>query len=84
MNVEKIGDLIAQKKVPQLVDVRDESTDKVRVVLELKIPPSARRVGVCEGCDVHRPHACVQRGEASAGAQIVTVQLPDLFNAVLY
>ena len=35
--VEKIGDLIAQKKVPQLVDVRDESTDKVRVVLELKI-----------------------------------------------
>jgi DNA gyrase subunit A len=36
--VEKIGFLIAKKKVPQLVDVRDESTDEVRVVLVLKIP----------------------------------------------
>ena len=33
--VEKIADLIVNKKIPQLVDVRDESTDKVRVVLEL-------------------------------------------------
>jgi len=33
--VEKIADLILEKKVPQLSDVRDESTDKVRVVLEL-------------------------------------------------
>ncbi|NLF25618.1 MAG: DNA topoisomerase IV subunit A [Deltaproteobacteria bacterium] len=33
--VEKIAGLIIDKKVPQLVDVRDESTDKVRVVLEL-------------------------------------------------
>jgi len=33
--VEKIGSLIIDKKVPQLVDVRDESTDIVRVVLEL-------------------------------------------------
>lgn len=33
--VEKIGDLILGKKVPQLTDVRDESTDEVRVVLEL-------------------------------------------------
>lgn len=33
--VSKIADLIIEKKVPQLTDVRDESTDEVRVVLEL-------------------------------------------------
>jgi DNA gyrase subunit A len=33
--VEKIGNLILERKVPQLSDVRDESTDEVRVVLEL-------------------------------------------------
>ena len=33
--IEKIADLIIAKKVPQLVDVRDESTDEVRIVLEL-------------------------------------------------
>lgn len=34
--VEKIAGLIVNRKVPQLVDVRDESTDQVRIVLELK------------------------------------------------
>ena len=34
--VERIGELIMNRKVPQLVDVRDESTDDVRIVLELK------------------------------------------------
>ncbi len=34
--VEEIGDLVVQKKLPQIVDVRDESTDIVRVVLELR------------------------------------------------
>jgi len=33
--VEKIADFIVARKVPQLVDVRDESTDDVRIVLEL-------------------------------------------------
>ncbi|RMD85102.1 MAG: DNA topoisomerase 4 subunit A [Candidatus Dadabacteria bacterium] len=33
--VEKIAQSIIAKKVPQLVDVRDESTDEVRIVLEL-------------------------------------------------
>ena len=33
--VERIANLIIEKKVPQLVDVRDESTEEVRVVLEL-------------------------------------------------
>ncbi len=33
--VEKIANLIIDRKVPQLQDVRDESTDQVRVVLEL-------------------------------------------------
>lgn len=34
--VEKIADHIAAERVPQLSDIRDESTDDVRVVLELK------------------------------------------------
>jgi DNA gyrase subunit A len=34
--VEKIAELIIKKKVPQLLDIRDESTEVVRVVLELK------------------------------------------------
>lgn len=33
--VERIADLIIGRKVPQLVDVRDESTDEVRIVMEL-------------------------------------------------
>ena len=33
--VEKIANLIIEKKVPQLTDVRDESTDIVRIVIEL-------------------------------------------------
>ncbi|MFM1847592.1 MAG: hypothetical protein RL417_1066, partial [Pseudomonadota bacterium] len=33
--VEKIASLIIERKVPQLTDVRDESTDQVRIVLEL-------------------------------------------------
>lgn len=33
--VEKIANLIIEKKVPQITDVRDESTDDVRVVIEL-------------------------------------------------
>lgn len=33
--VERIAGLIVDRKLPQLVDVRDESTDEVRVVLEL-------------------------------------------------
>ncbi len=38
--IEKIADLIADKKLPILQDVRDESTDVVRIVLE----PRARTV----------------------------------------
>jgi DNA gyrase subunit A len=34
--VERIAEVIIGKKLPLLVDVRDESTDDVRVVLELK------------------------------------------------
>lgn len=33
--VERIAGLIVDRKLPQLVDVRDESTDDVRIVLEL-------------------------------------------------
>jgi len=34
--VERIAEVIVGKKLPMLADVRDESTDEVRVVLELK------------------------------------------------
>src|SRR5213594_3428668 len=34
--VEKIADLVGGRKIPQVTDVRDESTDEVRIVLELK------------------------------------------------
>ncbi|RME76876.1 MAG: DNA topoisomerase 4 subunit A [Planctomycetota bacterium] len=34
--VEKIGEQIAARRVPQALDVRDESTDEVRVVIDLK------------------------------------------------
>lgn len=33
--VERIANLIIERKVPQFTDVRDESTDEVRIVLEL-------------------------------------------------
>ena len=34
--IEKIADHIAKGKVPQITDIRDESTEDVRIVLELK------------------------------------------------
>ncbi len=34
--IEKIAQLILARKVPQIVDIRDESTDDVRIVMELK------------------------------------------------
>ncbi|MFT4975666.1 MAG: DNA gyrase subunit A [Myxococcota bacterium] len=34
--IEKIGDLIASRRVPQLQDIRDESTDDVRIVMVLR------------------------------------------------
>src|SRR5215813_3601379 len=34
--VEKIADVVRERKLPYLVDVRDESTDDVRIVLEIK------------------------------------------------
>ena len=34
--VEKIGEIIRERKLPQLVDVLDESTTDVRIVLEIK------------------------------------------------
>ncbi|HMV66301.1 MAG TPA: DNA topoisomerase 4 subunit A [Myxococcota bacterium] len=34
--IERIGADVEEKKLPQVVDLRDESTDDVRVVLELK------------------------------------------------
>lgn len=39
--IEKIAEHIASEKVPQIVDIRDESTDDVRIVLELRRGASA-------------------------------------------
>jgi DNA gyrase subunit A len=38
--VEQIAELIVSRKIPQVTDVRDESTDDVRIVLELKAEAS--------------------------------------------
>ncbi|MEQ1508032.1 MAG: DNA topoisomerase (ATP-hydrolyzing), partial [Myxococcota bacterium] len=38
--VETIGEHVRAKRLPQVVDVRDESTDQVRIVLELKADAS--------------------------------------------
>jgi DNA gyrase subunit A len=34
--IERIGEAVRTRKLPQVIDVRDESTDDVRVVLDLK------------------------------------------------
>jgi len=34
--VEKMGGLIAAKKLPQLIDIRDESTDVIRIVMDIR------------------------------------------------
>ena len=39
--VAKIGDLVRERKLPLLLDVRDESTKEVRIVLEIKKDASA-------------------------------------------
>lgn len=39
--VEQIAGLVTERRLPQLVDVRDESTDRVRIVLELRSGASA-------------------------------------------
>ncbi len=42
--VQKFGDLVRERKLTPLVDVRDESTKDVRIVLELKRESSAEMV----------------------------------------
>jgi DNA gyrase subunit A len=39
--IEAIAEHVVSRKLPQIVDVRDESTDDVRIVLELKADASA-------------------------------------------
>lgn len=40
--IEKIGAEVAARRLPQLTDVRDESTDVCRIVLELRKPTDAQ------------------------------------------
>ncbi len=40
--IEKIGTQVAARKLPQILDVRDESTDICRIVLELRRPGDAQ------------------------------------------
>jgi DNA gyrase subunit A len=42
--VEKIAEVIIEKKLPALTDVRDESTDETRIVLEIKKDADAQMV----------------------------------------
>ncbi|MBN1336968.1 MAG: DNA topoisomerase 4 subunit A [Deltaproteobacteria bacterium] len=39
--VEKIGELVSERKLPQVLDVRDESAEDTRIVLELRNPEDA-------------------------------------------
>ena len=68
--VEKIGQLVAEKKVPQVVDVRDESTEDVRVVLELRRPDDeeAAMAYLCKNTPLQSSYhvnlTCLVPGEA--------------------
>ncbi|NIP99749.1 MAG: DNA topoisomerase, partial [Nitrospinaceae bacterium] len=42
--IEKIAEIIIAKKLPPLLDVRDESDEKVRVVLETKSPAEPEKI----------------------------------------
>ena len=42
--IEKIAEIIIGKKLPPLVDIRDESDEKIRVVLEMKANSDANKV----------------------------------------
>ncbi len=39
--VEKLGEIVVSRKLPQITDIRDESTDEVRIVMELRAPGDA-------------------------------------------
>ena len=42
--IEKIAEIIIAKKLPPLIDVRDESDEKIRVVLELKAGTNTEKI----------------------------------------
>jgi DNA topoisomerase IV A subunit len=42
--IEKIAEIIIGKKLPPLIDIRDESDEKIRVVLEMKANSDAEKV----------------------------------------
>ena len=42
--VEKIGDIVGQHKLPMTLDVRDESAEDIRIVIEIKKPADAEPV----------------------------------------
>ena len=42
--IEKIAEIIISKKLPPLIDVRDESDEKMRVVLELKAGTNTEKI----------------------------------------
>ncbi|HIF03255.1 MAG TPA: DNA topoisomerase, partial [Nitrospinaceae bacterium] len=42
--IEKIAEIIISKKLPPLIDVRDESDEKMRVVLELKAGANTEKI----------------------------------------
>jgi DNA topoisomerase IV A subunit len=42
--IEKIAEIIIGKKLPPLIDIRDESDEKIRVVMEMKANSDAQKV----------------------------------------
>ncbi|MDG2305614.1 MAG: DNA topoisomerase IV subunit A [Candidatus Binatia bacterium] len=82
--VERIGGLIIERKLPQVVDVRDESTDEIRVVLELKadIDPQVAMAFLFKHTDLQVNFnvnlTCLTPSDSPSGASPERVSLLDL------
>ena len=82
--VERIGALIVERKLPQVVDVRDESTSDVRVVLELKAetPPEVAMAYLFKHTDLQINFnvnlTCLSPAAGPAGTSPGRVSLVDL------
>ncbi|MCZ6801278.1 MAG: DNA topoisomerase 4 subunit A [Nitrospirae bacterium] len=94
--LERIGELIASRKVPQLVDVRDESTTSIRMVLEVqkgadpqvgmaylfKHTPLQNNFSVNLTCLVPVPHSHLTRPECVHLKQILELFIDFRFETV--
>ena len=82
--VEKLGGLILDRKLPQIVDVRDESTNEVRIILELKADaePEVAMAFLFKHTDLQINFGvnltCLTPAESPAGATPKRISLLDI------